>query len=345
MSWKGFMNRLVVGKKRNKDYSHGDLPTNRRQVFKFAYKQRWLTLLNANLLSLIFILPYALFEILIVLSGAKAKDMTVAQKNSQLMSFALLRIPLLALAGVGIAGIAYVVRKICWDETLSFKKDFFRGVRTGGKQFAEIGAFLGVCTYLLEALFNLFVGDGNASFTTIYVLVTIGFLMLVMLIVLIYHMGLCSTYNIGFFAALKSAILLTFKRLFFNILMVISGILPVAIWFIIPTTITYFIGIVVLVFGGLSFATVTCFLFTNRLFDDYINVNEYPEYVNKGMYVEGEREEDEVVTHSEEEINALAELLASDIKKGNDEDKEGAEQEESPSTSVNEEEKVEESEE
>ncbi len=345
MSWKGFMNRLVVGKKRNKDYSRGDLPTNRRQVFKFAYKQRWLTLFNANLLSLVFVLPYALFEILIVLSGVKAKEMTVAEKNSQLMSFALLRIPLLALAGVGIAGIAYVVRKICWDETLSFKKDFFRGVKTGGKQFAEIGAFLGVCTYLLEALFNLFAGDGNASFTTIYVLVTIGFLMLVMLIVLIYHMGLCSTYNIGFFAALKSAILLTFKRLFFNILMLISGILPIAIWFIIPTTVTYLIGVILLVFGGLSFATITCFLFTNRLFDDYINVNEYPEYVNKGMYVEGE-ESDEVVTHSEEEINALAELLASDIKTGNEdkEKKEGTEQEQSPSASESEE-KVEESEE
>lgn len=307
MSWKGFMNRLVVGKKKGKDYSHGDLPSNRRQVFKFAYKQRWLTLFNANLLSLLFILPYILLEVIIYISGMKGAEISVSQKNSELMSMFLLRLPLMALASLGIAGMVYVIRKICWDETLNFKKDFFRGIKTSGKQFAEIGALLAVCMYILEAVFNLY-NDGEADFLRVYITFTVYFLVIVTLIVAIYHMGLCSTYNIGFWASLKSAILLTFKRMFYNILMIITAILPVAVWFMIPFTTTYFIGLTILIFGGLSFSVLTCFLFTNKVFDDFINKNEYPEYVNKGIYLTT----DEPIRHSEEEINALAELLASD---------------------------------
>lgn len=309
MSWKGFMNKLVVGKKKGKDYSSGDLPSNRRQVFKFAYKQRWLTLFNTNFLAMLFVLPYILLEIMIYISKLNGGEKDVSQINSELLSITVLRIPFMALAGVGIAGMVYVIRKICWDETLSLKKDFFRGVKTSGGQFAWIGAVLAVCMYVFEALLNAF-GQSEGSFLTFYVIFTIYLLCIFILIVVIYHMGLCSMYNVGFLSSLKSAILLTFKRMFFNLLMIITAILPISIWFIIPITTTYFIGVTILIFGGISFSVLTCFLFTNKVFDDFINKNEYPEYVNKGLYLAGEKEYEK---HSEDEINALAELLASDF--------------------------------
>ena len=82
MSWKGFMNKLVVGKKRDKDFNRSNLPTNRRQVFKFAYKQRWLTLFNVNLLAVLFALPFILFEITYFIYSSTHAGESVTKQNS-----------------------------------------------------------------------------------------------------------------------------------------------------------------------------------------------------------------------------------------------------------------------
>ena len=309
MSWKGFMNKLVVGKKRDKDFNRSNLPTNRRQVFKFAYKQRWLTLFNVNLLAVLFALPFILFEITYFIYSSTHAGESVTKQNSIAISCFLIRFPTLLLASVGLAGAVYIIRKICWDEPFSFKKDFFKGVSNSSKQFMGISAVISVFVMIAEVLVNYY--SSGSGFLNLYIVFTIAVLAVIALMVAIYHFAICSLYKMSFLSSLKLAILLTFKKLFFNILMLIVGVLPVAIFFLIPITTFYFIGVTILLFGGLSYLILVCFLFTNATFDKFINEKEYPEFVRKGMY---DFEEEKPQTHSEEEIKNLAKLLAEDAE-------------------------------
>ena len=307
MSWKGFMNKLVMGKKSDKEFNRSNLPTNRRQVFKFAYKQRWLTLFNVNLLAVLFALPFILFEIVYFIYSSSHAGASVTKQNSIAISCFLIRFPTMLLASVGLSGAVYVIRKICWDEPFSLKKDFFKGISNSSKQFMGISAIISIFVLLAEVLVNYY--SSGSGFLNLYIVFTIAVVSVIALIVVIYHFAICSLYNMSFLSSLKLAILLTFKKLFFNILMLIVGVLPVAVFFLIPITTFYFIGVTILLFGGLSYLILVCFLFTNATFDKYINEKEYPEFVRKGMY---DFEEEKPQTHTEEEIKNLAKLLAED---------------------------------
>lgn len=305
MSWKGLMNKLVMGKKKDKDFNRSNLPTNRRQVFKFAYKQRWLTLFNVNLLAVLFALPFILFEITYFIYSSSHSGASVTKQNSIAISCFIIRLPTMLLASVGLSGAVYIIRKICWDEPFSFKKDFFKGVSNSSKQFMGISAVISVFVLIAEVLVNYY--SSGSGFLNLYIVFTIAVVAVIALMVEIYHFAICSLYNMSFLSSFKLAILLTFKKLFFNILMLIVGVLPVAIFFLIPITTFYFIGITILLFGGLSYLILVCFLFTNATFDKFINEKEYPEFVRKGMY---DFEEEKPQTHTEEEIKNLAKLLA-----------------------------------
>lgn len=311
MSWKGFMNKLVMGKKNDKDFNRSNLPTNRRQVFKFAYKQRWLTLFNVNLLTMLFALPYILFEIIYFIYSSSHSGASVTKQNSIAISCFLIRFPTMLLASIGLSGAVYIIRKICWDEPFSFKKDYFKGVSNSYKQFMGISAVLSLFILLAEMLENYY--SSGSGFLNLYIVFTIIVVAVIVLIVAIYNYAICSLYNMSYLSSLKLAIMLTFKKLFFNMLMLIVGVLPVAIFFLIPITTFYFIGITILIFGGLSYLILVCFLFTNATFDKFINEKEYPEFVRKGMY---DFEEEEPQTHTEEEIKKLAKLLAEDEDNG-----------------------------
>ena len=93
--------------------------------------------------------------------------------------------------------------------------------------------------------------------------------------------------------------------------MVIASVLPISLWFMpFMPLIVKVIGLFVLVFGLLSCAIIVASLFIYAQFDKFINEKNYPELVNKGIYTE-EIIEDEIDSVTEEEIERLAEEIAS----------------------------------
>ena len=92
MAWKDLMRKLAIGGK-NKNFTKDNLPKNRRQVFKFVYKNRALQLFSASMLCLLFALPFLFWEVLnfIVKIGITEKTaleegLTLFEKNLQFIT-------------------------------------------------------------------------------------------------------------------------------------------------------------------------------------------------------------------------------------------------------------------
>ncbi len=314
MSWKGFMRRLVIGKQATNDFSSEDLPKNRRQVLKFIYKHRFLTLFTANLLFILFAMPFFVWELLTYL--AKFTDTSLGDKEflrvsgDLLYSSNMLRIPFLMLASIGLAGMAYVVRKLCWNEPVSMWKDFRKGIKNSWKSFLGISLILGIFIFVTEWVIYTFSAGGFSDFTGVLLLILAVIFMLIMTIVSIYAFGLASLYGMNFFDLYKASFMITLKTLFYNIWMVIVAFLPIAIFFIIPMPLFYYLGIFVIVFGGTGYSFACSMLFMLKNFDKFINGTSYPEFVDKGIYKPelDQFEED----FSADDIQKMAEQLAQD---------------------------------
>ncbi len=314
MSWKGFMRRLVIGKQANSDFTTEELPKNRRQVLKFIYKHRALTLFTANLIFILFALPFFVWELLTYLAKFTDGSITDAEflkvSGDMLYSSNLLRTPFLMIASLGLAGMAYIVRKLCWNEPVSLWKDFGKGIKNSWKSFLGISLLLGLFIFITEWVIYTFSAGGFGGFSGVFLLVLAILLMVIMAIASIYAFGLASLYGMNFFSLYKASFILTFKTLFYNIWMIIVAFLPVTVYFIIPMPLFYYIGIFVVVFGGTGYSFTCSMLFMMRNFDRFINSQSYPEFVDKGIYkpVIDQFEEDVTV----DEIQEMAKRLASD---------------------------------
>lgn len=308
-----------MGKGTNKNYSVQDLPHNRKQVLKFAYKNRRITILGTNLLTCLFSLPFILFELwTIVVKKMYILDFkTATDANAYALTQYYFRIPFLMIAGLGFAGAVYVLRKICWDEPVAFWKDFGKGIKNSYGKFLGFSFILGLFMYMLEAVSNNLI-MGKASAVNTMSLVMLALLLIVGAILFIYVFALSSMYNMSFFGVIKGAFILTFKKLFTNILMLLCGFGPILVLLILCFVIPYFLYVFLflLAFGGISYMILVFVLFTNRQFDVFINGDNYPEYVNKGIYDEDLiAESDEFEKRTEDEIKTLAEKIAGLDKK------------------------------
>ena len=71
MKKKGIIERLVMGKKRDKDLTENDLPSTRFKQFAFVFRTRFGVIFRLNLISALFFLPFMAWDIL---AGGYAAD-------------------------------------------------------------------------------------------------------------------------------------------------------------------------------------------------------------------------------------------------------------------------------
>lgn len=316
MSWKGFMRRLVIGKQATTDFTAEELPKNRKQVLKFIYKHRALTLFCANLIFILFAIPFIAWEIINYLTKMLIDDTDKVKYFEDLKNFIiesnLLRIPFLMLASIGLAGILYIVRKLCWNEPISIWKDFGKGIKNSWKANLGISFILGVIIFMSEFIINSFAYGSLTGFSGVFFLVFMLLITVVGVIASIYAFSLASLYSMNFISLYKAAFILAMKTFFYNLLMLIAAFLPVAIFFMLPIPVMFYIGIFVVVFGGTGYCFTCATLFIMKNFDKFINEKYYPEFVDKGIYKEIEDNFEQDV--SIEDIEEMAKQLAGQEK-------------------------------
>lgn len=286
---KGFVYNLVFGKERKKDFALSDLPKNRVQQFAFVFKTRFGLLFRANLLCALFLLPLCLWD---TISGWYVadfvKDMTAAEQMSVLINMTLLRYGtdavLCALAAAGLSGMYYLVRRLCWGQSVKIA-DFFAGVKNSGAQFAVVGFVYGALTALFNYLFNFSLLTASANHAFVWVVAQVLTVIAQVLITLIalFCFALSSLYNVKTGKLLANGAVLAFKRLFSALGIAVVSLLPTAIWFVLPWGFLQIIGLCVVTVIGVCYSVTVQTVFCLGVFDVFINKTQYPDFVGKGL--------------------------------------------------------------
>ncbi len=282
-----FFEKLIMGKPKKDDFTQEDLPKTRVKALGFMIKHNTIKFINISVLIALFCLPMYIWGLISsnALNQVMAEEGVTPAEILNVLSFNLtVDFICVFVASFGFAGAFYVLRLIAWDEPVSTFKDFFKGIKYNFKQFLAFALFVGMVNYIFNYYFyavSLQMADGIMKVVVLMIMLLTVF---VLVIVLMFAVCLSSLYNMRMGTILKTAFLFAFKKLFMASGIVIVSVLPAFIMTYIPVSILNYVGFFALVCFGFSYIVSVWVLYTNGIFDEFINSKSYPDYVRKGLY-------------------------------------------------------------
>lgn len=290
MKKRGIIERLVMGKRRDKDFTEDDLPSTRFKQFKFVFRTRFGIIFRANLLAALFCLPLLTWSL--IASGYVADytaELSVTEYASELIYLSLLQygteIPLMMLAFCGLAGIFYVVRRLCWGQSVKIISDFGKGLKDSWKQFLLLGLITGTVNLAVRYIVNFSLLSMSASNVFLCSLALGAAVVFALIFFLILMFALCqsSLYTLSFLRLLKNSAVLAFKRLFRGLGILLLSLAPVYIFALLPWAFVKIIGCCLAVVFSIGFAVTVQTVFCHGVFDVFINAKSYPDFVGVGL--------------------------------------------------------------
>ena len=262
------------------------LPRTRKEVFFDLLAHRKMNMFSLSSLTFLFFVPLVIdlfffnyFELLAI-----AND-NLEHLFSMVFYSMILMLPCMIIGFIGLGGAFYVAKKMVWQEMVSATNDFLKGIKETWKHSIINGLIFGV------SLFGLVVGG---TFLWIYspteqVISGIGIgALIVLYITLGIVLSLFYTQDVYY----SNPYRITFKNAFsflgltnwkVFLLFILSTGVVTALCCI--NTITLTIGIVL--FAVFNFVVIILYtLISHAAFDKYINLEHYPDMVNKGLYKE-----------------------------------------------------------
>jgi hypothetical protein len=261
-----------------------NLPLTRWQLLGDTLHYRFWDLLLVSLLTFVFYIPSLSWLIFCSLDGF----LDYTNLNSILLVYGI-NIPLLAIAGFGMAGLFYFSKKLVWGEGASLPSDFFEGIK---KNWAM---FLGV--YFLIAFLYAFLRVDIASikisgeFSGLWVgsLEGISYTLFFLFVWALFFTLTESVIYVGdFFHLFWNGFRFVFGAFLTNVPLFLTFFTPFLVFEFVPFYQVSFamIGLEAIFYFGFS-----AFFFTEYsyyLFDKSINKKDYPEIIRKGL---GKKEE------------------------------------------------------
>jgi len=287
---KGFVYKVLYGKGTDEDFTTQNLPKNRAKQFFYAYKTSFGKITNLNMLAALFALPLLVWDLLASAYVADfMKGLDVKTQFSYLLKMSLLQygteIPLIMLAFVGLAGAYYVIRKICWKAPVRLIKDFNAGIKASYKQFLPLGLITGIANFIVNYLiqFNLLTISNENEFVYVAAIVGVILAAVIGFAALVFAMTQSSLYNLSFGKLIKNSFILTFKRLFSGIGVMLLSVLPIAVFRFMPWVFVQIIGGCLTMVFSIGFAITMQTVFCLGVFDVFINKQSYPDFVGLGL--------------------------------------------------------------
>ena len=260
------------------------LPKNRKEVFFDLLKHRKMTLFALSTFTFMFFIPLAVD--LLYFNFLESAAIT-AEKYEYLFSLVfysmLIMIPCMMIGFLGFAGAFYTAKKLVWQEGTMLASDFFQGIKENWGRAILNGLLFGII------LFGFVIGGSYLLIfqqaSPILVGVGIGALTLLLLVI-----GLITVINFTQDVYYSTPIFQTVKNSFCFVGLLNYRVLLVFVFSTgVVITLSCF-NMITLVIGLFLFATtnsVAIILYTlmsHYAFDKYINLEQYPEMVNKGLY-------------------------------------------------------------
>ena len=276
-----------------------ELPVNRQKQYGFVYRTNFMTLLKCSLLLFAFELPiFAQLILLLIYTGPIVvnSSLSSAEKFVSLLNlvkvialFTPLSLPILS---IGMLGVSYVYKKIIYNDGFLLFRDFKSGIKEG-KQGILLSFLLSVLmTMLVIGTLSLY---SFLSLTGFFVLCFVMLLLLFLSFILLQYQNLFSLYYYQNLSKNnKNSFLFTFHSLFssFGILFLEIGVFVILYsidWFSLSRlTFLTLIGMILQIFFFSVNGMLIFQLNAVSKFDKLINIKDYPEMYQKGLYHEDE---------------------------------------------------------
>ncbi len=277
---------MKMNKKAAHDLMINDLPQNRKEVFFDCLKMRYGVIVSLGLMCILFALPFVICLLLrdISLSSLLADISNQEYSEEQgyqlfyslKMTYSLIMVPGFVIFGIGLAGVMYLIRQLVWYEGIFFFSDFFEGIKKNWKAYTISFLILGIYNVELTMLSYQKVSE---MWYGIYL--GAGFLFLIPIVIFVLLMSLI--YKFSFTGSIRNGFLLYMKKIPKTLL----AELCIAVSFValgVPHVVLKCVALLVLMLFLLPPTLIGVTLYGFSLFDQYINKEQYPELVNKGIF-------------------------------------------------------------
>ena len=281
---------------RKTDLKYSELPNTRWKVFKDLIKYRKRDMVSLSLLFFVFCLPLAvdiiIFNQFIIIAGNSSQEAVIRANSifSLIFYMMIVAIPCIVVFFIGLGGLFYVLKKITWQEGVLTGPDFFIGIKKNIKNNIFIGLIYSVSCFLFVVgiFFLLRTMNNELGYLSGMGIGLCVVQFIILSIVCIYAVALNNAYQYKFIHLLKNGFIFFAAKFFKNLLIfILTTGLFVGIMFV--DIIAQYVSI--FCFSILSsYLMVGWVLLSNEAFDQYINKTNFPELVNKGLYIEKKEE-------------------------------------------------------
>ena len=273
------------------------LPITYKGLFKFVYKTNFMLLVKMSLilsvfafLGLIAMVLKGVFESSILHNANNLSNVIIRERLMMFRGFyGLVYYFCLLLFSIGLAGAFYIMKKLLFNEGISFKRDFIKGIKKNGVIFLGTTAFYGFIIVAAYFVLNLLSSDELIQY---YLPVLVVFILLSCLVLGMYFVSLMmiTIYKVTFGKMLKNALLIVVVRIPYILLAIAGSVLLFILCYFIPTNIGLYISIFLYAFIGLGHSVLFVSLIDIYLFDELVNKKQYPEIYRKGLFNSADEE-------------------------------------------------------
>lgn len=273
---------------RPNDFTKTDRPHTRVQQFFDIVKHQKMNMVKISLLQTVFNAPIMVWAYLYYMFLA-AGPSSVFKVS---VYAGLILIPCIIIANIGLVGTFASLKRIAYSDGMFASSSFFLGMKQEWKKSIVFGLIQGLSAFLLLIgfIFVLVTKDVNVYLRG-FALAMVIVLFLVTTMMNYYSLSQANVYSNRTGTIIKNSFLLSLMRFPKHLLLfvlhpgLIIGLVVGS--FCIPSVGQY-VGIGVLLLFSLfnAFLLFAWKLFTLTSFDKFINKEHYPDYVNKGLYIE-----------------------------------------------------------
>ena len=277
LSKKGFLNKILYGDNSRPDFVDSMLPATRRKQFWYIIKNNWVKLLLLNLITFLFFIPVVIHSIVsLYIYNDKFANLSEVEMLANLLPLNLSQYGVLALifpfSFIGLAGAAFVIRKMLFDEVVDIKTDFIKGIKYSFKSFMLIGLLFGILLLLFNYSLQFILLSNMTPFVQFVVFFLLIMLAVFFIINMMYVINLSTLYYMKFSDILKTSFYLSLKSLFRNLCLFLLAFVPVFIWSIFSYVYLKLVTIGILLLFGFSYILLMFGEMAMHMFDTYINI-------------------------------------------------------------------------
>lgn len=261
-------------------YTSSMLPQNRKEVFWDVLRLHWGKFFWLGLLMLLCMLPVHLSAILrdvytVNMNPVLSKESIIQFQNLQ----TLISIPLMTVLALPLAGLMRILRQYAWGENVSFSFDFFKGLRQNWAQTA-LTIFVGSSSFSM-ALISFRTTSGVESNAAIFALIPLGLFLLLIFPLCALMVAAIPVYSNNWIGNLKAALMI-YAKAPIKTLAVLLGTFLIFFLAFMPNFYFHIIGRITASLL-LPASLLVWTLFCHGQFDQYINLHEHPDLVNRGI--------------------------------------------------------------